>query len=94
MTLSLFFNHRFLRLSRIFKGKSLFSILVWGYTVTLRPEEMIIEEPSFAKGYGGQERTFARQVCYLEYAFKNSEEISMVSPDLNYSGRKMLIDEV
>lgn len=55
---------------------------------------MIIEEPSFAKGYGGQERTFARQVCYLEYAFKNSEEISMVSPDLNYSGRKMLIDEV
>jgi hypothetical protein len=58
----------------------LFSGLVWGYTVTLRPEEMIIEEPSFAKGYGGQVRTFARQLCCLEYAFINSEEISMVSP--------------
>jgi hypothetical protein len=35
----------------------------FGENSILRPEEMIVEEPSYAKGYGGQVRTFARQLC-------------------------------
>jgi hypothetical protein len=46
-----------------FDGKNVRIYSGFGENSFLWPEEMIIEEPSFAKGYGGQVRTFARQLC-------------------------------